>query len=142
MSTMFWIWAAAVVVFLILEMFTPTLVFLSLVGGSVAAGIYSLVSPDAYYWQIGVFLAVSAILLPLTRPLAKRLTRDDAQKSNVDALKEKTGIVIKPIDPDLGGQVKVEGEVWNAQADEPIELDQKVTIVSITGTKLHVKKKD
>ena len=141
MSTMFWIWAAAMVVFLIMEIFTPTLIFASFVAGSFVAGIFSYFAPEAYYWQVGIFLTISAILLPLTRSLARKITRSDAPKSNVDALYDKVALVTKAIDPDLGGQVKIEGEVWSAVADEKIDANEKVLIVSVSGTKLHVKKK-
>ncbi|HWR82970.1 MAG TPA: NfeD family protein [Candidatus Deferrimicrobium sp.] len=140
MTTMFWIWMAMAVVFLILELMTPTLIFASFVVGAAAAGIYSFFSPDAYYWQIGLFVGVSLILLPLTRTLAKRITKPSPQKSNVDALIGKVALVTKTIDPDLGGQVLVEGETWVAKAGEKIEENAKVKVVGVTGTRVHVEK--
>ena len=142
MSTIFWVWAVAVLIFLILELWTPTLVFACFVVGALAAGIYSAFSPEAYYWQLGIFVVVSAVLLPATRSLARRITKPSPQKSNVDAMIGKVGLVTKDIDPDLGGQVKVEGETWQARAGEQIETDKKVKIVSVSGTKLHVEKLD
>ena len=140
MSTMFWVWAAAALVFLILELMTPTLVFACFVVASMAAGVYAYFSPEGYYWQIGTFVAVSAVLLPLTRTLARKITKPSPQKSNVDALIGKVGLVTKTIDPDLGGQVKIEGEVWMARAGEQIEENEKVTIISVSGAKVHVER--
>ena len=40
----------------------------------------------------------------------------------VDALIGKVGLVTKAIDPDLGGQVRFEGEVWMATANERITI--------------------
>ena len=140
MSTIFWIWAAAMLIFLILELWTPTLVFACFVVGSLAAGIYSAFSPDEYYWQLGIFVAVSVVLLPATRSLARRITKPSPQKSNVDGMIGKVGLVTKAIDRDLGGHVKVEGETWQARAGSDIEADRKVRIVGVSGTKLHVER--
>lgn len=136
-----WIWLAAVVVFLILELATPTLIFACFVVGSLVSGVVGLFAPESYYLQIGVFVAVSVVLLPLTRSLAKKITKESPQKSNVDALIGKVGLVTKVIDPDLGGQVRFEGETWMATADEKIDVDSKVTVTSVSGAKVHVQRK-
>ena len=140
MSTMFWIWAAAMIVFLILELMTPTFVFACFVAASLVAGIFAFFSPDAYYWQIGIFVTVAVVLLPLTRKLAGKITKPSPQKSNVDALIDKVALVTKSIDPDLGGQVKIEGEVWTARANEPVEEGEKVRVIKVSGAKVHVEK--
>jgi len=137
---MFWVWLTAAVVFLILELMSPTFIFACFVAGSVLAGAYSYFYPESYYWQVGIFLVITLGLLPLTRSLAKKITKESPQKSNIDALIGKTALVTKAIDPDLGGQVKIEGEVWMARADQAIAANEKVRVVSISGTKAHVEK--
>jgi len=138
MSTMFWIWMAAAVIFLILELATPTLIFACFVIGSIASGIFAYFSPEEYYWQIGIFLIVSAVLLPTTRSIARKITKESPQKSNIDALVGKIGLVTKAIDPDLGGQILVEGESWRAVASQAITEGSKVRVLSFSGTKLTV----
>jgi len=140
MSTTFWVWAAAALLFLILELMTPTLVFVSFAVASLAAMVLSYFHPEAYYWQIGLFVVVAAILLPLTRSAAKKITKPSPQKSNVDALVGKIALVTKSIDPNLGGQVKIEGEVWMARSDAVAETGEKVRIVGVTGAKVLVEK--
>jgi membrane protein implicated in regulation of membrane protease activity len=140
MATMFWIWMAAAVIFLILELMTPTLIFGCFFVGAVVSSIYSHFYPESYYWQIGLFVGISVILLPLTRSLAKRITKPSPQKSNIDALIGKVALVTKTIDPDLGGQVRIEGETWVASAAEKIEENVKVRVMGITGTKVHVER--
>ncbi len=140
MPTVFWIWMAAIVVFLILEILTPTLVFACFVAGALIAGIFSYFFPHSYYWQLGLFTGVSVILLPLTRTLAKKITKPSPQKSNVDAFIGRVALVTKTIDPDTGGLVRIEGETWRATAKEKIKQNAKVKVVSISGTKLHVEK--
>ncbi len=141
MENVVWYWLAAVVIFLIMELMTPTLVFICFVAGSLLAGVYSFFVPDGYYTQIGIFIIVSLLLLPLMRKIAKKITKPSPQKSNIDALIGKIGLVTKKIDLNLGGQIRFEGEVWIASADEDIDINEKVEIVSSSGTKLHVIKK-
>lgn len=140
MSTMFWIWMAAAVVFLIIELMTPTMIFICFVVGSAGAGVYSISHPESYYWQMGIFVAVSVVLLPFTRMAAKKISKPSPEVSNVDRMIGQVALVTEPIDPDLGGKVKFEGEVWVARANEVIEAQTKVKIVSISGTKVLVER--
>ena len=140
MSTIFWVWMAAAVAFLILELISPTLFFVCFVAGGVVAGIFSYFSPEQYYWQLGIFVIVTLGLLPLTRIIAKKITKPEPRKSNVDALIGSVALVTKAIDPDLGGQVKIEGEVWVAVASEAIPENSKVRVISVSGTKVTVEK--
>lgn len=141
MPSIVWIWLAAFVIFLILEIFTPSMMFVGFAIGALISGIFGFFLPDAYYWQIGIFIAITVMLLPLTRKLAKKITKDSPSQSNVDAMIGKTALVTEDIDPDTVGKIKFEGEVWRATADEKIGANQKVVINSISGTKLHVSKK-
>lgn len=138
MSGIYWIWLAAAVIFLIIELMTPSLLFVCFVVGSVAAGAYGYFYPEQYYWQIGIFLLVSISLIPPTRTLARKMIKPSAQKSNVDALIGKTGKVIKAIDLDDGGKVQIGGEVWIAGADNVIEEGKRIRVVSVSGARLHV----
>ena len=140
MSTMFWVWVTAAVVFMILELMSPTFIFACFVLGSITAGVYSYFYPESYYWQVGIFIVLTVGLLPLTRTLARKITKESPQKSNIDALIDKVALVTKAIDPDLGGQVKIEGEIWLARAEESVAENEKVRIVSVSGTKVHVEK--
>ena len=140
MENIVWIWLLAAVVFLILELLTPTLVFACFVVAAIGSGIYSFISPDGYYWQIGIFVLIAVILLPLTRKAAKKITKPSPQASNIDALIGKVVPVTQKIDADLGGQVRIEGEFWRAEAKEEIAEGDKVKVISVSGTKVHVKR--
>ncbi len=50
------------------------------------------------------------------------------------------GLARNDIGP-LGGTVLVHGETWSAWSDEPIVKDEKVTVESVSGLKVKVKKK-
>ncbi|MBK7141910.1 MAG: NfeD family protein [bacterium] len=136
---MFWIWMAAAVVFLIIELFTPTLIFVSFAIAAAAAGVYAQLNPLEYYWQIGIFIIVTIVLLPLSRKAAKKLIKP-SDDSNVDAMIGKTALVTAAIDPDNGGKVRFEGEIWQAMAEEAIEENAKVRIIAVTGTRVRVQR--
>ena len=140
MSTVFWVWMSAAVVFLIIELATPTLIFACFVTGAVSAGVYSAFAPESYYVQIGIFVVVSVVLLPLTRKLAEKITKPSPTISNVDRMIGQVALVTKTIDPDMGGQVRFEGEVWLALANQQIDVNEKVKILSVSGTKLRVER--
>ncbi len=141
MPDIVWIWLVAFVIFLILEVLTPSMIFIGFSISALVSGAFAYFSPESYYWQIGIFVVVSAILLPLTRKLAKKITKESPQIVNVDALIGKTGIVLKLIDGGIAGQVQINGEVWRAVADEKINENEKVTILKVSGTTVTVEKK-
>ena len=77
------------------------------------------------------------------RPIFAKLFKTKDIPTNSDSLIGKTGIVLKEIvGPDNIGQIKVQGEVWSAICKEKITLniDDTVTVESIDGVKLVVKK--
>ncbi len=137
MEPVFFVWLALAVIFIIFEIFAPGFIFACFVVGAAAAGITSLVV-DSYVLQGAVFAVVSLVLIPLTRPLAARITKPSPVASNMDALIGKTGQVKKEVSPQ-GGQVVVDDQVWQARAETTIPIDHMVTIVASEGTKLKVK---
>jgi membrane protein implicated in regulation of membrane protease activity len=138
MPTLFWIWLAAAAVFLIIELGTPSLVFACFFAGCLCAAIISLLT-SSYLAQIAVFAGISIILIPLTRPLARKITKPSPQKTNVDALVNRPGVVTKAIDPDLDvGQVRVDGQVWQAVASQKIGEGAKIIVNEIRGARLYV----
>lgn len=138
MPTIFWLWLAAAVIFLIVEIGTPTLVFACFVIGAIGAAVASTMEAS-YLLQLGIFAGISIILIPLTRPLAKKITKPSPQPTNVDAMLGRPGTVIKKIDPAVdSGQIRVDGQVWQALSDIPIEEGTRVTVDRVVGARLHV----
>ncbi len=131
---------AAAVVFLIIEQFMPTLVFLSFAVAAFVAGLYAQFYPDQHYWQIGLFVIVTVVVLPLSRKFAKKITKPQPRESNVDAMVGKLALVTQTIEPDHPGKVRFEGEIWQAMATEHIDEKSKVEVLRVEGTRVHVKK--
>jgi membrane protein implicated in regulation of membrane protease activity len=141
METMFWIWMAAALVFLIVEIGAPGLIFVCFATGAVGAAVYAEMAPTEYALQVGIFAVVALILIPFSRKFAKRISVSSPVETNVDALIGQPGIVVKEIDDSADtGQVRLQGEVWSARADENIPHGSKVTVVRVEGNHLHVRR--
>ena len=133
-----WIWLAAVVLFLILELVTPAFFFASFSVAAVLAGVVAWIWPEAYYWQMAIFAFGTIGLIPFARRIARRMDSSQEKPTNVDRLIGKVALVVKPITPMEAGQIKLSGEIWNAVADVDIAVNEKITIVEITGTRVRV----
>ena len=142
METMFWIWMAAAGVFLIIELMTPSMIFICFVVGAIAAALLAQLWPESYYWQVAMFAILSALLIPFTRRFAKKISQPAPELSNVDRMIGQVALVTQAIDPDLGGKIQFEGEVWVARADTAIAENTKVKINTVAGTKVMVERLD
>lgn len=93
--------------------------------------------------QTAIFLAISTILILLTRPLTNKFTKNDNTVTNAKSIIGKNGIVKKEITNTQAGQVKVDGDLWTAVLDitcfDTIPVGSSVEIIKIDGVKLVVK---
>ncbi len=109
------VWLLVGVGLLVLE--AVTLAFVAIyfgVAGLVAALIAGLGAP--LWLQVVVFCVVSLVGLGLTRRIATQALRGPVVKTNVHGLAGRRGVVTKPISRDGGGQVRIGGDYWTAQA--------------------------
>lgn len=136
---MVYFWVALIVAFLIIEALTTQLVTIWFAVGAGAALVSQLLhAPEWMQWV--VFIVVSAALVAVTRPLAKRMKKK-IQATNVDALIGKTALVLEYIDNTAGkGQVKLDGNVWSARSvdGKKIPEGEEVVVLSVEGVKLMV----
>jgi membrane protein implicated in regulation of membrane protease activity len=136
MDKVLWVWLAAAVTFIVAEIFAPGFIFACFVVGAIAAGLTALVT-DSYLIQAAVFAVVSLVLIPLTRPLADKITKPSPVLSNVDGLIGMVGYVKNEVS-EKAGQVIVNDQVWQARAEKTIAVDRKVRVLAVVGTKLSV----
>lgn len=137
-------WFALMVVFAIIEAATPQLVSIWFAGGALCALIVSLFGVDLWV-GIAVFVAVSALLLILTRPLIKKRWGPKIVRTNADAAIGKDAIVTSRIDNTEGvGLVNLGGQIWSARSENgaPVEEGETVLVKRIEGVKLIVSKED
>lgn len=140
LEKMYIVWICAAVLFGIFESLTAQLVSVWFVIGAVAALVSSLAGAE-FYVQIIVFIAVSVLMLLITRPLVKKLIVK-SEPTNADRCIGKTATVTEDIDNiNATGQVKVDGQIWTARSinSSIIKKGTNVTVEKIDGVKLIVK---
>ncbi len=137
-----YVWLFLTILFGALEAVTVQIVSIWFAGGSVCAIIaYALGASETV--QVIVFVISSAILLLLTRPFVKKMTKGQKVNTNADSLIGKTAVVTKKTDElGLSGEAKVAGSIWTICSSDgtPIEENEKVTVEKIEGVKLIVRK--
>lgn len=139
MTPFIWFWIAAIVIFIITEAVTVALVSVWFIGGAVCALLAAICGASGLA-QAAVFVVVSALLLILVCPLAKK-KKPKPERLNADRLAGQTAIVTEPIDAQLDtGAVKVSGVLWTAKCPScaRIETGAHVKILRVEGAKLLV----
>jgi membrane protein implicated in regulation of membrane protease activity len=90
--------------------------------------------------QLLVFAFITLLFIVFTRPLVMKLIKANDKASNVKALIGQHGVVMTEVNPLQFGQVKVNGEIWTAKADENIDAGVRIEVKGIDGVKLVVEK--
>lgn len=143
MEYMLWVWLAAFVVFVALELVSLGLTTIWFAIGALASEVVYLLGGNLIL-QILVFFIVSIAVLVLVRPYALKYFNNKAQKTNVEAIVGKTAKVVETIDNIAAtGRVVVDGVEWTARSteDQTIEEETLVTVKAVQGVKLIVEKK-
>jgi len=134
------IWLLLMVVFLIAEASTVTLVSLWFAAGSLAAMAAALLG-CAPWLQVTLFLAVSVVLLTALRPLVRKHITPRLTATNIDSVIGSTGLVTVDIDNvTASGQVKLGAMVWTARSTsgDPIPQGTRIRVDRIEGVKVYV----
>lgn len=138
------VWAALIVLFVIIELTTVQLVSIWLAAGAVATMLFCIFTDVGLFGQLVIFTVTSGVCLAITFPfLRKRLNQGyTATNSELDIGRPAT--VIEMIDPDRNsGRVTLNGVDWRAASADGsiIPAGSIVTVTEIKGTKLIVKLK-
>lgn len=136
------VWLVFMVVFLIAEASTVTMVSLWFAAGALAALIAALLGGPVWL-QGALFLAVSAVLLACLRPLVRKKFTPKIKSTNVDAVIGSQGYVLDDIDNIAAtGRVKLGGMEWTARSEngDKIPAGTLVQVERIEGVKAIVKK--
>lgn len=138
METM--IWLALMVLFLLAEAATVTLVSLWFAAGALVALVASMLGSPLWL-QIALFLVVSALLLACLRDLVRRHFTPGLTRTNVDAIAGSEGYVTADIDNiSATGKVKLGGMEWTARScsGKPIPTGTLVRVERVEGVKAFV----
>lgn len=135
------LWVVILIVALLIEIFTAALTTIWFCAGSLVSLILSIFNVPIGY-QILAFLAVSIILILLTRPLFKKFNSTAIVHTNADRIIDSLGVCTKTILVDDIGEVKVRQETWRAVTLDSSDIHEgdKIIVKSITGNKLLVSK--
>ena len=134
------LWLALLVLFIVAEASTVTMVSIWFAAGSLAALVVALLG-GKFWLQIVLFLAVSAVFLALLRPIARKHFTPRITRTNVDAMEGKVCVVVSDIDNlASSGQVKIGDVEWTARSADgtPIPAGTQVKIQQVEGVKVYV----
>lgn len=134
------IWLVLMIVFLIAETTTVSLVSLWFALGALGAMLISLLNWPLWV-QILVFIAISGILLALLRPMIKKYMTPKIVRTNVDSVVGSTGMVTEAIDNVAAkGQVKLGHMFWTARSTsgQTIAEGTLIRVDRIEGVKVFV----
>ena len=138
--SMRWIWAILVIIFSLVEVFTFGLYTVWFALAALVMVFLSMLN-IAVPFQILIFLAISALLLFFTRPLAVKKFKIGKEKTNVDSLVGMYALVTKKISEFEKGEVKLNGQIWSAHAEDSSEIPEgtKCEVIRIEGVQAIVK---
>lgn len=134
------VWLGLVILFLIAEGATVSLVSLWFAAGAVVAMFAALLGAGVWL-QTGLFLVVSGALLLMLRPIVRRYLVPKITATNVDSLVGATGLVTEAIDNvTASGQVKLGAMEWTARSTtgEDIPQGTLIRVDRIEGVKVYV----
>lgn len=134
------IWLVALVVFLLIEASTVTVVSLWFAAGSLVAMIAALLGLE-FWLQAVVFAVVSIALLLCLRPVLRRYFTPKLVRTNADSLIGTQGMITAAVDNIAAtGKVKLGAMEWSARSTDgqPIPEGTLVTVDKIEGAKVLV----
>jgi membrane protein implicated in regulation of membrane protease activity len=135
-----YLWLAVLIIGVILEAVTLSLTTIWFAISALIVYVFALIGVP-FYIQVVLFFVISIVLLIFTKPIAKKYLKIGHEKTNVDSIIGKIGIVVVPIDTMKNqGQIKIKGQTWSARTKngELIDIDKQVKILAVEGVKLIV----
>ena len=133
-------WAAAIVVFVVVELATIGLASIWFALGALCALISALLGAPVWL-QVVWFILISVLTLVLTRPLVKKYINGKTYATNADRVIGSRAVVKERIDALAAtGAVLADGKMWTARSVDGsiIEPGCIVTVLRIEGAKLIV----
>lgn len=135
-------WLVLTVVFVIAELASVGLTSIWFAAGALVSMIVAILHGPIWL-QIIVFIAVSVILLVLTRPIAIKYLNSKTQKTNADTTIGAKIIITETVS-NYGqtGKAVLNGMEWTVRAEddkEVIEEGKMAEVIRISGVKLIVK---
>lgn len=134
------LWIGIAILLVIVELMTVNLTTIWYIASAILSLIFSLFT-ESFLLQFGIFVVVGTVLVILTKPITKKITANSGEATNLDRVIGMDAIVTEEIDKNQVGEVRVDGKKWSAIADEKIDVNCVVKVLSIDGVKLKVERK-
>lgn len=134
-----WLWLIVIVFLSVLEAGTTSLVSIWFIASGIVSLVLSILNVD-FTICFSVFVLLGVILMVTTRKSLTKLLKVNNEKTNLDRIIGKKGIVTEDINKDEIGEVKVDGKLWSAYGEEILLKGTKVKILKIDSVKLKVEK--
>ena len=141
---MMWVWLGAMLFFGAVEALTAGLVSIWFVAGALAALLVQMLGTPVFF-QVAVFVVVSAVTLVLTRPLVKKFQNGTIVPTNADRLTGQLVKVTEQIDNEnSAGAVYADGKTWTARSTDGrvCPAGTQVRVAGLEGVKLLVEDPD
>ena len=133
-------WLIAMVIFMVAEGLTVTLVSIWFAVGSLAAIFVALFGGNVIV-QVFVFLGVSVLLLACLRSLVRRYLNPHLIHTNVDSVVGCEGVVTSDVNNVAAlGQVEINGLSWSARSTtgEALREGARIRVDKVEGVKVFV----
>ena len=137
-------WTIVAISLVCIEASTSQMVCIWFAGGAFVSLIATICGLNIW-WQISIFVAISAVLLILTRPLVRKLRKNSDGKTNVDALIGKKVLLTETVDNiNSTGSAKIGGISWSVRSEDNsiIETGKTAIVIRVEGVKLIVKSEE
>lgn len=141
------IWAIAGIVLIFVEFFIPGLVIIFFGVGALVTALFTLVIGDFFSlpFQLLTFSGTSILSLLLLRKYMKKIFKgkleSENEGTNFNIEIGKVIPVVEFIQPgEVGGKVKYQGTIWNAQSDSSVAPGESVKITGSKNLTLFVEK--
>lgn len=134
------LWLVLMVLFVLLEAGTVSMVSIWFAVGALAAMVASLLGAELWL-QLVLFLVISAALLLSLRPLARRYFTPRLVKTNVEAIVGQEGLVLERVDnTHATGRVKLGHVEWAARSTTgaTLEAGTQIRVDKVEGVKVFV----
>ena len=146
MAYMPFIWAAGLIVTIVIESQTMDIVTVWFMPSALIAMILGILKVSIGIQSL-VFVSLTVVMLILSKTVFKRFFKRKApERTNVDALIGQEAVIVEAIDNRQAvGSAKLNGLVWSARAENEediLEPGDVVIVKAISGVKLICIKKD
>lgn len=95
---------------------------------------------DSYVLCVVLACILCTSYIVFGRKHIKAKMKATLKKTNIDSIVNKTGSVIKDIDKEIGGIVKIGNEEWKAESEGNIKKGESVSVTKVKGVTLIVEK--